>query len=264
MVIFLMDLPSPRRHGRGGFTLIELLVVISIIAVLAALLLPAIKLVRETARMINCGNNLRQVGLAALGYSNDFEGRVLMADPWLNPAGNENRNNDQIWTTALISGSYLDSGVLGEGYFQVTFNKYFRCPSSGKQRRSDMASYNVNAFLSMSHQWVLSSLWRVQLTHFRIPTAAKMVYMTEPPPEPRTAFEANWHWGIVPWAAPTVNDVRTSPGDHHRGGVNFLFMDGHIKELSATEASTGLESEYQVRTTHRYENDVVRWSPFTP
>lgn len=172
----IMPASSPWRHLRVGFTLIELLVVISIIAVLAALLLPAIKLVRETAWMINCGNNLRQVDIAALGYSNDWDGQVLMADPWLNPAGNENRNNDQIWTTALISGSYLDNGAVGEGYWQVTFNKFFRCPSSGKLRRSDMASYNINAFLSMSHQWVLSSLWRVQLTHSRIPTAAKMVY----------------------------------------------------------------------------------------
>jgi prepilin-type N-terminal cleavage/methylation domain-containing protein len=71
-------IPQSRRpNARRGFTLIELLVVVAIIAILAALLLPALGRAKEKARRVKCLSNLRQVAVACTIYANDNQDRLI-------------------------------------------------------------------------------------------------------------------------------------------------------------------------------------------
>ena len=73
---------------RKGFTLIELLVVIAIIAILAAILFPVFARAREKARSSSCLSNLKQIGLAALQYSQDYDEFFPAWGTWDQSVGN--------------------------------------------------------------------------------------------------------------------------------------------------------------------------------
>jgi prepilin-type N-terminal cleavage/methylation domain-containing protein/prepilin-type processing-associated H-X9-DG protein len=80
----IMSLVQTKPQQRG-FTLIELLVVIAIIAILAAILFPVFQKVRENARKTSCLSNEKQIGLAMIQYSQDYD--ELLVSAWLGPNG---------------------------------------------------------------------------------------------------------------------------------------------------------------------------------
>lgn len=80
---------SPPTRGRGqaagGFTLVELLVVVSIIGILVALLFPALSAARASSQRVECGNNLRQVGIGMMSYAERNKGAFCSgAFDWVN------------------------------------------------------------------------------------------------------------------------------------------------------------------------------------
>ena len=98
-----------------GFTLVELLVVITIIAILISLLLPAVQAARETARRIQCTNNLKQLSLACNGFASSHDGEFPYGrkyDIW----------DSYTWTVLVLP--YLDQQAIHDNFWTLPVTPY--------------------------------------------------------------------------------------------------------------------------------------------
>ena len=99
---------------RNGFTLIELLVVISIIALLIALLLPALAKARQLAVRVQGASNMRQIGIALNEYANTYRGQYPLANSFNYPFGDQIYFGRSDYPVAGLALLYYDSfGVAG-------------------------------------------------------------------------------------------------------------------------------------------------------
>jgi len=90
-----------------SFTLIELLTVVAVIAILAALLLPALRRAKELARVAVCKSNLRQCGLASISYAGDWRGWLAQQGQSPNWASPSNGPIETYWKWKLDNSNYL-------------------------------------------------------------------------------------------------------------------------------------------------------------
>lgn len=191
------------RH-RGGFTMIEILTVISIIAILAAILMPALQKAREKARQAVCMNNLKQIGLAIHLYIQDYNG-------WLPPVWNDSE-------TLMVNRSYrgrLDSYLDNK--------KVYQCPSGLDEVKYGLNyQYNIRCgrYASVPQSYPTNSTYApVRLTRVSKPSEAVIMMDGNCQSESFSHF-----WVREVSGAPDYEDY-----DRHSGGLNALFVDGHVK-----------------------------------
>ena len=194
---------------KKGFTLIELLVVIAIIALLLAILLPALKKVKEAGKRVVCLSHIRQLSLAWRLYADDNNGKICAANIGHSIYG---------WIDTMVVSDPIDvqiqaieSGMLFP-YCQTI--KVYRCPTVP---RTELRSYSIVSSMNSNQPGSNSTKGKVFTKMGQIPNApSRVVFICE-------GKVTNYAFNIDS----TENKWKDILPIHHSKGATFSFVDGH-------------------------------------
>jgi prepilin-type processing-associated H-X9-DG protein/prepilin-type N-terminal cleavage/methylation domain-containing protein len=229
-------------HSEPAFTLVELLVVISIIAMLLAVLMPALGNARGMAKRAQCGSNLKQLTLAWFMYSDDNNGTVMPGKDY-NPVSGHLEWQYRFWTGAWEPDSSLpeQGRLVPEAGFLWNYAKGAElraCPGFLDRRRSmiiddhHQLGYGYNfRYLSPQDDGKTGSVY---ITHW-----TKLVNI--PSPTGKMAFadcsrnKKNLSLGYPEEETPFVNPPRAQypsfQGRHNKTTGNIAWVDGHVSNM---------------------------------
>ncbi len=231
-----------RPGCRGGaFTLIELLVVITVIAILASLLLPALTKAKQRAQTIACLNNLKQLELCFHLYIAD-NGDFLPPNNFVYDITSQTAipgNEGPSWCTNVAPYEADPAGISGGLLFQYNSSiGIYRCPADlstietpdgVKTAMPRIRSYNMSQSINgISYVGQISSYTPHygKLTEIKNPTPTGLFVFIDVHENEILDTQFGIPVAIEPWSLGYWWDV---PANRHNQGCDFSFADGHVE-----------------------------------